>query len=186
MGDRSTVRRICVFCGSHLGSRPAFVAAAEAVGKELAARGLTLVYGGGSVGLMGVVANAALAANGEVVGVIPRDLFAAEVAHRGISRLYEVGSMHERKALMADLADAFLVLPGGLGTFDELIEMLTWNLLGIQRKPIGLLDLDGFFAPLLAQLDRAIADGFLQADSSAQPLRSTAVPDLLDRLQRGW
>ena len=154
-------RRICVFCGSSPGAQPEFGAAAEQLGHALAGAGIGLVYGGASVGLMGRLADSALAAGGEVIGVIPRALVDQEVAHHGLADLRVVGSMHERKALMADLADGFIALPGGLGTLDELFEILTWAQLGLHHKPIGLLDVAGYFAPLLAFLDGAVAARFL-------------------------
>ena len=157
----SKVRRICVFCGSSPGARPEFGAAAEQLGHALAGAGIGLVYGGASVGLMGRLADSALAAGGEVIGVIPRALVDQEVAHHGLADLRVVGSMHERKALMADLADGFIALPGGMGTLDELFEILTWAQLGLHHRPIGLLDVAGYFAPLLAFLDGAVAARFL-------------------------
>ncbi len=153
--------RVCVFCGSSPGRNGRHRAAAESVGRAVAARGLGLVYGGGSVGLMGVVADAALAAGGSVTGVIPESLATAEVAHRGVADLRVVPTMHARKALMVELADAFLALPGGYGTLDELFEVVTWAQLGIHRKPIGLLNVGGYFDPLVAFVDRAVAEGFV-------------------------
>src|SRR5262245_2275061 len=155
------VRRICVFAGSSPGARPEYIFAAQALGRELARRGLVLVYGGASRGLMGIVADAALAERGEVIGVIPRGLFQREVAHHGLTTLHEVGNMHERKALMADLADGFIALPGGYGTFDELFEILTWAQLGIHTKPIGLLDVRQYFSALVALIERAAQEGFV-------------------------
>ena len=157
----SGLRRLCVFCGSSPGGADDFSLAAERLGRALAAAGIGLVYGGASVGLMGRLADRALAAGGEVVGVIPRALVDQEVAHHGLADLRIVASMHERKALMADLADGFVALPGGLGTLDELFEILTWAQLGLHRKPVGLLDVGGYFAPLLAFLDGAVAARFL-------------------------
>lgn len=157
----SNPRRLCVFCGSSPGSEAAFGAAAGRLGRALAEAGIGLVYGGASVGLMGRLADSALAAGGEVIGVIPRALVDQEVAHHGLADLRVVGSMHERKALMADLADGFVALPGGLGTLDELFEILTWAQLGLHHKPVGLLDVQGYFAPLLAFLDGAVAARFL-------------------------
>ena len=154
-------RRICVFCGSSPGLQAQFGVAAERLGEALAAAGIGLVYGGASVGLMGRLADRVLAAGGEVIGVIPRALVDMEVAHAGLADLRVVGSMHERKALMADLADGFIALPGGLGTLDELFEILTWAQLGLHHKPIGLLDVAGYFAPLLAFLDGAVAARFV-------------------------
>ena len=178
------MRRICVFCGSSPGRRPAFAAAASELGARLAADGIGLVYGGGSVGLMGTVADAALAAGGEVVGVIPEALAGKEVAHTGLTRLHVVKSMHERKALMAEMADAFLALPGGFGTLDELFEAITWGQLGIHRKPIGLLDVEGYFAPLLAFVDRAVGDGFIRPPYRELFVVSATVDGLLAALAR--
>ncbi|MBX9625014.1 MAG: TIGR00730 family Rossman fold protein [Gemmataceae bacterium] len=173
---------VCVFCGSAPGNDPAFAAAARAVGRELARRGLALVTGGGRVGLMGEVATAATAAGGTVVGVIPQALSAKEIAYTGATELIVVGTMHERKARMADRADAFVALPGGFGTLDELFEILTWGQLGIHRKPVGLLDVNGFFTPLLGWLDRVVAAGLLKPKHRDLLLASGSVPDLLDRL----
>lgn len=156
------MKRVCVFCGSRHGERPAYTHAAEAMGRELGGRGLGLVYGGGHVGLMGVVADAALAAGAEAVGVIPHALAAREVGHPSLTKLHTVDTMHERKALMADLSDAFIALPGGIGTLEELMEVWTWSYLGIHRKPVGLLNVEGYFGPLLAWVERATADGFLR------------------------
>jgi hypothetical protein len=156
--------RVCVFCGSNPGTNPAYVAEAEATGRALAERGIGLVYGGGSVGLMGRVAAAVMAAGGDVTGVIPEFLDAAEIAKRDITRLEVTGSMHDRKARMAELSDAFLALPGGIGTFEEAFETMTWTQLGVHDKPIALVDVAGFWAPAAALLDRAVADGFLAED----------------------
>src|SRR5260370_39829315 len=144
------MRRICVFAGSNVGVRPEYSEAARALGRELVKRGLGLVYGGASVGLMGVLENTVLAEGGEVIGVMPRGLFRREVPHMGLTEMHEVNSMHERKALMADLADGFIALPGGFGTFDELFEITTWAQIGLHSKPIGVLDVAGSFAPLIA------------------------------------
>jgi uncharacterized protein (TIGR00730 family) len=152
---------VCVFCGASIGAKPAYAAAACAMVEALAARGCGLVYGGGSVGLMGVLADAALAKGVPVTGVIPRFLTKLEAAHPKVADMRLVDSMHERKALMAELADAFVALPGAFGTLDELCEMLTWNQLGIQRKPCGLLNVAGYYDALLAMLDHAVADEFL-------------------------
>lgn len=159
------MQRICVFAGSSVGVRPAYAVAARSLGQVLAGRGIGIVYGGASIGLMGVVADAALAAGGEVIGVMPRGLFRREVAHPALTALHEVDSMHERKALMASLADGFIALPGGFGTFDELFETITWAQIGIHAKPIGLLDVAGYFAPLFALVEHAIAEGFIPADN---------------------
>ena len=155
------MKYICVFTGSNPGVRPAYKQMARELGQELVTRGLGLVYGGGSVGLMGVIADGVLAAGGEVIGVIPRGLFKREIAHRGLTELYETSSMHERKAMMADRADGFIALPGGFGTFDELFEIITWAQLGLHTKPIGLLDVDDYFAPLLALIEHASREGFI-------------------------
>ncbi len=171
-----------VFCGSSFGDRELYRQAAEEAGREIARRGWTLVYGGASVGLMGAVADAALLAAGRVVGVIPRALVAYEIAHGRLSELRVVESMHERKALMADLSDAFLALPGGYGTWDELCEILTWGQLGIHTKPCGLLNSDGYYDGLLAQRDRAVQDGFLQPVHAASLLVDTNVSGILGQL----
>ena len=155
------LRSICVFCGASAGRDPRYAAAAAAVGTELAGRGIDLVYGGGRLGLMGAVADAALAAGGRVTGVIPAGLVDRELAHRGVTDLRIVTTLHERKAVMAELADAFLALPGGLGTLEELAEVLSWAQLGLHAKPIGALDVGGFFRPLVADLDHAAAEGFV-------------------------
>ena len=153
--------RVCVFCGSSSGLGDGHAEAARATGSALARRGLGLVYGGGRVGLMGHLAGAALDAGGEVIGVIPKALFERELGHTGVTELRVVRSMHERKAVMADLSGAFLALPGGFGTLDEFCEVLTWAQLGIHRKPCALLNVRGYFDPLLALFDRAVRDGFL-------------------------
>lgn len=153
---------VCVFCGSSRGEGERWASAARALGTLTAERGIDLVYGGGQVGLMGEVADAALAAGGRVIGVIPSGLFSREVAHRGITELHEVGSMHERKALMYDRSDAFVALPGGFGTLDELAEVVTWTQLGLHGKPTVLLDVDGFWDPFVTLLDGMMASGFLR------------------------
>jgi uncharacterized protein (TIGR00730 family) len=158
------MRAVCVYCGSNAGARPAYAERAAILGMRLAREGLALVYGGGNVGLMGIVADAALAAGGEVVGVIPEQLMRWEVAHTGLTRLEVVANMHERKARMFDLSDAFIALPGGFGTLDEMFEMLTWRQLGLGDKPCAFLDVDGFFEPLMAMLDRMVAERFLHPD----------------------
>lgn len=159
------MKRICVFCGSRPGVRPAYRAAAEAVGGLLAERGIELVYGGGNVGLMGIVADACLAAGGRVVGVIPRALLEWEVGHEGLTRLEVVDSMHTRKARMAELADGFIALPGGLGTFEELFEILTWAQLGFHSKPIGLLNVEAYYQPLVQMMERGVSEGFMKAEN---------------------
>src|SRR6185437_2275534 len=153
--------RICVFCGSNSGSRAAYTKAAEELGQLLARKKLALVYGGGRIGLMGSIADTVLKEGGEVIGVIPESLVRREVAHTGLSDLRVVQTMHERKAQMAELANAFIALPGGFGTLDEFCEILTWAQLGLHGKPCGLLNVEGYFDPLLALFDRAVDDGFL-------------------------
>ncbi len=176
-----TMKRICVFCGSSPGARREYADAARAMGEALAERGLALVYGGGKVGLMGMVADAVLAAGGEAVGVIPHALEAREVGHTGLTELRVVHSMHERKALMADLSDGFVALPGGFGTFEEFCEVLTWQQLGIHTKPCGLLNVAGYYDPLLALFDRALAEEFLREQHRAIVLTDTDPGRLLDR-----
>ena len=158
------MKSICVYCGSNAGGRPAYAERAAALGQRIAREGLTLVYGGGNVGLMGIVADAVLAGGGEVVGVIPEQLLGWEVAHKGVTRLEVVANMHERKMRLFDLADAFVALPGGFGTLDEMFEMLTWRQLGIGNKPCAFLDVDDFYDPLLAMIDRMVAERFLHPD----------------------
>ena len=158
------MKSLCVYCGSNAGSKPIYTERAMALGDRIAKEGLALVYGGGNVGLMGVVADAVLQAGGEVVGVIPEQLVNWEVAHKGVTRLEVVGSMHERKMRMFDLADAFVALPGGFGTLDEMFEMLTWRQLGIGNKPCAFLDVDGFYSPLIAMIDRMVEERFLHPD----------------------
>jgi uncharacterized protein (TIGR00730 family) len=161
---------VCVFCASSNGSDPIFLEAAQALGRAIAERGWRLVYGGADVGLMGAMADAAMAHGGSVTGVIPRSLAEREIAHRGLTELVETGSMHERKAEMARRADAFLVLPGGLGTLDELCEILTWRLLGIHEKPVVLINIAGYWDAFLGLLDGAVAAGFLRAAHRRLPL----------------
>ncbi|MCE7008486.1 TIGR00730 family Rossman fold protein [Kibdelosporangium philippinense] len=155
--------RICVFCGSAAGTKPRYAAAAAELGKLLAKRGITLVYGGASVGTMGIIADAALEAGGEVIGVIPTSMTDREIAHQGLTELHVVSTMHERKALMAELSDAFLALPGGAGTLDELFEIWTWYQIGVHSKPIGIANIDGFYDPLIAMVDHMVAEGFIRA-----------------------
>ena len=159
--------RICVFCASTPGLRPSYAEGARALARALVEGGHSLVYGGGNVGLMGVIADAVMAQGGEVVGVIPHTLMAREIGHTGVTRLHVVDSMHERKALMADLSDAFVALPGGVGTFEELFEAITWTQLGLHRKPCGLLNVDGFYDGLLQFLDHAWAEGFIKPETRA-------------------
>jgi uncharacterized protein (TIGR00730 family) len=178
------VRRVCVFCGASSGRAPAYADAARAFGATLAARGLGLVYGGGRVGLMGAVADGALGAGGEAVGVIPQELVDRELAHGGLSELRVVGSLHERKALMAELADAFVALPGGFGTLDELMEQLTWWQLGLHSKPVGLLDVEDYWRPLIALARHATEEGFVRESDLAAIAVAADGAALLDRLGR--
>ena len=168
----ATVTSICVYCGSRFGAAPAFRSLAERLGDALGRRGVRLVYGGGHIGIMGVVADAVLAAGGQVIGVIPRFLHEREVAHEGVSELIVVDDMHSRKRKMFELADAFVALPGGLGTLDEIIEIATWKQLGQHSRPVVLLNQDGYWQPLLALIEHIIARGF--ADASAMELLSVA------------
>ena len=161
------MKSICVYCGSNAGNRPIYAERAVALGQRIAHEGLALIYGGGNVGLMGLAADAALAAGGEVIGVIPEQLVTWEVAHKGLTRLEVVANMHERKMRMFDLADAFVALPGGFGTLDEMFEMLTWRQLGIGDKPCAFLDVDDFYAPLLQMIDRMVAERFLHPEQRA-------------------
>ena len=172
------MRRICVFCGASPGRGAGFVELAAAVGAGLARRAIGVVYGGGRVGLMGALADAALAAGGEVIGVIPRRLVDRELAHPGLTELHVVGSLHERKAKMADLADGFIALPGGLGTLEELAEVASWAQLDLHDKPIGLLSIAGYWEPFLGWLDHATAEGFI----AAHHRRLIAIDDDLDAL----
>ena len=161
------MKSICIYCGSNAGNKPIYAERATALGTRLAKENLALVYGGGNVGLMGIVADAVLEAGGEVVGVIPQQLVEWEVAHRGVTRLEIVANMHERKARMFDLSDGFVALPGGFGTLDEMFEMLTWRQLGLGDKPCAFFDVDGFYKPLMTMLDRMVAERFLHADQRA-------------------
>lgn len=180
--SKRRLERVCVFCGSNRGKRPEYLAAATAVGTLLAERGIGLVYGAGNVGLMGALADAALAAGGEVIGVIPEALVQWEVAHQGLTELRIVGSMHERKAQMADLSDAFLALPGGFGTLEELCEVLTWSQLGIHAKPCGLLNVESYFDPLLRLFDQAVDEAFLRTAHRSLVLEERDPSRLLDLL----
>jgi uncharacterized protein (TIGR00730 family) len=176
------MKRICVFAGSSLGSQHEYRSVAEELGRTLVVRGLGLVYGGARVGLMGVVANAVLASGGEVTGVIPAALVAKEVAHTGLADLRIVASMHERKALMAELADAFIALPGGWGTLDEFFEILTWGQLGLHRKACGLLNVSGYFDRLLSYVEHSIEEGFVRREHGSMILVSGSSGALLDML----
>jgi uncharacterized protein (TIGR00730 family) len=177
------VRRVCVYLGSSPGADPAYRAAVEALARACVARGIGIVYGGGDVGLMGVLADTALAEGGEVIGVIPDGLLAREVGHRGLDDLRVVGSMHERKALMADLADGFIAAPGGIGTLEELVEVFTWAQLGIHAKPVGLLDTAGYWGPLTAWLDHAVRQRFLRPEHRAMLVTAGEPEPLLDALE---
>ncbi|MCY1021999.1 TIGR00730 family Rossman fold protein [Pyxidicoccus sp. MSG2] len=179
------VKSVCVFCGSRPGTRPEYVESATRMGAELARRGLTLVYGGASVGLMGAVADGAMSAGGKVVGVLPGFMGPKELAHPGLTELHMVGSMHERKALMAERSDAFVALPGGFGTLDELFEIVTWAQLGLHRKPMGLLDTRGYFQPLVAMARHMAQEGFVP-EAQALPFAVSALPEVVvDRLLAG-
>lgn len=175
-------RRICVFCGSAAGARPSYVAAAELLADSMAERGLGLVYGGGQVGLMGAIARRMVDLGGEVIGVIPRTLTEREIAFDGATELHVVGSMHERKAMMNKFSSAFIALPGGYGTLEELFEVVTWAQIGIHSKPFGLLDVDAFYAPLLRFLDNAVDEGFIRPEYRAMLAAEKHPSDLLDRL----
>lgn len=173
---------VCVFLGSSTGTNPANTEATVTLAKELVARDITVVYGGGAVGLMGILADTALDAGGRVIGIIPTSLFSREVAHRGLTELIETRTMHERKALMYERADAFAALPGGFGTLDELAEIATWRQIGVHNKPVGVLDVDGYYRPLLDWLDRVRDDGLLSENNRAL-LHSAETPaELLDAL----
>lgn len=177
------MKSICVYCGSSPGARPEYSGAAVALGAALAREGITLVYGGSNVGLMRDVADAALAAGGRVVGVMPHVLVAKEVAHRGLTKLVEVSSMHERKRIMAERADGFIALPGGIGTLEELAEIFVWTQIGIHQKPVALLDIAGFYAPLLAFLDHMVTERFLRAEQRASLIVESGIDSLLARMR---
>jgi uncharacterized protein (TIGR00730 family) len=176
------VHRVCVYAGSNPGASPAYAQGARALAALLAERGIGLVYGGGRVGLMGVLADTVLAAGGEAIGVMPRTLVDREIAHEGLTQLRVVGSMHERKALMAELADAFVAVPGGIGTLEELIEVYTWSQLGLHAKGCGVLNVDGYYDHLAAFLDHAVREGFLRAQHRAVLTVADTPEQLLDRL----
>ena len=181
------MQSLCVFCGSNHGKLPIYRTEAEKLGRLLAARGIRLVYGAGNIGLMGAVADACLSAGGEVTGIIPEALMGKEVAgrhveHRALTRLEVVASMHTRKARMAELSDGFIALPGGFGTFEEFCEILTWGQLGFHQKPMGLLNVQGFYDPLLAMFDRAVDEGFLRPQNRAMALADTDAERLLARM----
>jgi uncharacterized protein (TIGR00730 family) len=175
-------KRICVFCGSNRGAKPVYAAATIQLARELVRRGIGIVYGAGNVGLMGVLADAALDVGGEVIGVIPQFLVEKEVAHLGLTEMRVVQSMHERKALMAELSDGFVALPGGFGTFDEFCEILTWSQLGLHRKPCGVLNLNGYYDGLLGMFDHAAEEQFLKPEHRSLVLAADDPVELLDRL----
>jgi len=177
-----TLKRVCVFCGSSSGLRASHRHAVQRLGHEIAARGIELVFGGGRTGLMGVVADAVLAAGGRVIGVIPHAMIARELAHEGLQDLRVVASMHERKAMMAELSDAFIAAPGGFGTFEELCEVITWTQLGLHRKRCGVLNVDRFYDPLLQLVGRAVEDGFIRGDSTQIVVSDPDPSALLARL----
>jgi uncharacterized protein (TIGR00730 family) len=178
------MRRLCVFCGSSVGHRPEYRSAARQLGELLAQRGIVLVFGAGHIGLMGVLADAVLERGGEAIGVIPQALVDKELAHRKLTALHVVGTMHQRKALMADLADGFVALPGGFGTADELFEILTWAQLGLHTKPVGLLNTAGFFDPLLAWVDHCVGEGFVRPEHRELLRISSNSDELLEMLLR--
>jgi uncharacterized protein (TIGR00730 family) len=178
------VHAVCVFCGSSVGSRPTYSEAARRLGTVVAERGLRLVYGGGKVDLMGLLADAALAVGGEVVGVIPKALLEKEVGHESLSDLRVVGSMHERKMLMGELSDGFIALPGGYGTLEEFLEVLSWAQLSIHEKPCALMDVDGFFRPLSSHFDLAVEEGFVHPDHRSLVLINGHPNALLDEMKR--
>lgn len=177
------MRSVCIFLGSNPGTNPHYRQAAQAMGAELARRGLTCVYGGSNVGLMGAVANAALEAGGKVIGVIPEALQKKEIAHNGLTELHVVESMHQRKALMAELSDGFCALPGGMGTLEELFEVLTWAQLGFHKKPCGMLDVDGYYSGLSSFFDHTVAEGFVNAQHRNMLLCAPTPGELLDRFE---
>ncbi len=177
-----SLRSVCVFCGANPGRDPVYREAAERLGAEIARRGMTLVYGGGAVGLMGIVADVALEAGGEVIGIIPQSLRDAEIGHPGLTRLEVVDGMHARKARMAELADAFIALPGGLGTLEELFEVWTWGQLGYHAKPLGLFEVNGFYAKLSAFLDHLMHEGFVRPPHRDMLQRGDSAAGLLDLL----
>ena len=170
---------VCVYCGTNVGTSPAYLQAATDLGSAMAAQGIGLVYGGGKLGLMGAVADAVLAGGGSVTGVIPQSLVNAELAHSGLTTLEVTDSMHTRKARMAELSDGFIALAGGFGTFEELLEVLTWNQLGFIRKPVVLFDVEGFYRPLIEMFDSAVAAGFVRAEHAALAQRGTTAAEVL-------
>ena len=177
------MKRICVFCGSSPGADPVYLATAEAVGKFLANRGIELVFGGGRVGLMGMVADSAVAAGGRAIGAIPESLAIKEIAHQGLDELHVVDSMHERKALMAELSDGFIALPGGFGTFEEFCEIVTWAQLGIHSKPCGLLNVNGFYDPLIEMFDRSTRQQFIRPEHRGLVIVGSSIEELFDKME---
>jgi len=180
------MRRICVFTGSRYGASAVYRAAAQRLGQLLVERGMALVYGGGNVGLMTAIADTVLGLAGHVTGVIPSALVSKEVAHRGLSKLHVVNSMHERKALMAELSDGFIAMPGGIGTMEEFFEVLSWAQLGLHEKPCGLLNVAGYYDPLVAFLDRAVTENFIKPKHRALMIVETDAEPLLDRFETIW
>lgn len=176
-------KKVCVFCGSNRGTSNLYAEGAIALGRALAGRGIGLVYGGGNVGLMGIISDAVLEAGGHVTGVIPEALVARELAHRGVHELIVVRSMHERKAKMAELSDAFVMMPGGFGTFEEFCEVLTWAQLGIHQKACAVFDIGGYYRPLMAMFDHAVTEGFVSKAHRDGVLSSTRATDLLDAIE---
>ena len=179
------MKRICVFCGSSVGVRHGYRVAAREMATELCRRRLGVVYGGGGVGLMGILADEMIAQGGEIVGVIPRPLATKELAHPGLTQMHVVESMHERKALMASLVDGFVAMPGGMGTFEETLEVLTWSQLGIHRKPVGLLNVEGYYDGLLAMIAHAVEEGFVPREYRALSMSAATPASLLD-LMEAW
>jgi uncharacterized protein (TIGR00730 family) len=182
-GTRMKLKSLCVYCGSSPGLRPSYIETADAFGRLLATEGITLVYGGGNVGLMGALADSALAAGGRVIGVIPKRLVARELAHDGLTELHRVESMHERKLKMAELSDAFVALPGGVGTLEEIFEVATWTQLGIQSKPCAFLDVDGYYAPLFQFLEHMSEQRFIKKEHLVSLIRTPDPAELLSRLR---
>lgn len=179
---RGSLQRVCVFCGSSLGRRDAFQEAARELGRLLAAHGIELIYGGGNCGLMGVLADEVLRKGGRATGVIPEGLMVKEFGHLQLTQLHVVAGMHERKAMMSSLADAFIALPGGFGTFEELFEVITWGQLGLQRKPIGLLNVEGFFDPVVQLIQHVILEGFVRPEQRQLVISSTSPTELLQMI----
>jgi hypothetical protein len=179
--SKRKLERICVFCGSYSGSREVYVEQARALGREMVSRGINLVYGGGGIGIMGAVADAVIEARGKVIGVIPYALATKERAHPDIE-MRVVNTMHERKAMMAELSDAFIAMPGGFGTFEELMETITWGQLGIHQKPVGLLNVAGYYDPMLQMIDRAIEEGFIQPRYRNLFVASSSIDELFEMM----